>query len=251
MLVANRFGSVAAAPSAALTAVQVEAWLRLAQSQGALPAEMSVSEPNLSYQRGIQVLEALLRQLRPKTTALLANYPNPFNPETWIPYHLATESDVQITIYDGRGGVVRRLDVGHQPIGSYQSRSRAAYWDGRNDLGESVASGLYFYTLTAGDFTATRKDAHLEVSSGFYPIFLIHQGGAYLRPFCYLKMMGTVVSPSLFVLSAPDLKRPESLYKSRRKFMKKNVCFYFHSNFHFNPKPTHRICPRCFALART
>ena len=88
---------------------------------------------------------------------LLANFPNPFNPETWIPYQLAKPADVTLTIYDIRGRVVRALDLGHQSAGIYQSRSRAAYWDGRNALGEPVASGLYFYTLTAGDFTATRK----------------------------------------------------------------------------------------------
>ena len=93
----------------------------------------------------------------PNTTALHPNYPNPFNPETWIPYQLATAADVTVTIYDLRGVRIRQLVLGHQPAGVYQSRSRAAYWDGRNSLGEPVASGLYFYTLTAGDFTATRK----------------------------------------------------------------------------------------------
>ena len=95
--------------------------------------------------------------LIPKETALLANYPNPFNPETWIPYQLATPTDVSIAIYTADGKLVRRLELGHQPVGIYESRSRAAYWDGRNALGEPVASGLYFYTLTAGEFTATRK----------------------------------------------------------------------------------------------
>ena len=95
--------------------------------------------------------------LIPKETALLANYPNPFNPETWIPYQLSKRSDVTLTIYAVNGQVVRRLILGHQPVGMYQSRSRAAYWDGKNELGEPVASGLYFYTFTAGDFTATRK----------------------------------------------------------------------------------------------
>ena len=99
----------------------------------------------------------LLQMLMPKETALLANYPNPFNPETWIPYQLATASDVKITIYDARGTVVRDLDLGHRPVGVYQTRSQAAYWDGTNAFGESVASGIYFYTLTAGDFSATRR----------------------------------------------------------------------------------------------
>ena len=95
--------------------------------------------------------------LLPKETALLVNYPNPFNPETWIPYQLATPADVTLTIYDLQGRVVRDLDLGHQRAGMYHTRSRAAHWDGKNTQGESVASGVYFYTLTAGDFTATRK----------------------------------------------------------------------------------------------
>ena len=88
---------------------------------------------------------------------MLTNYPNPFNPETWIPYQLAKDSDVRVSIYDARGVVVRTLLLGHQSAGRYQEKHRAAYWDGRNALGEPVASGLYFYTLTAGDFTAIRK----------------------------------------------------------------------------------------------
>ena len=87
----------------------------------------------------------------------MANYPNPFNPETWIPYQLSEAAAVALTIYDMNGQLVRHLAVGHQAAGMYRSRSRAAYWDGRNQLGEPVASGLYFYTLTAGDFTATRR----------------------------------------------------------------------------------------------
>ncbi|MDE0682307.1 MAG: T9SS type A sorting domain-containing protein, partial [Candidatus Poribacteria bacterium] len=95
--------------------------------------------------------------LIPTETALLVNYPNPFNPETWIPYQLAKPADVKLTIYDIEGRVVRDLDLGHQAVGIYENRSRAAYWDGKNAVGEPVASGVYFYTLTAGDFTATRK----------------------------------------------------------------------------------------------
>ena len=93
----------------------------------------------------------------PTTSALLANYPNPFNPETWIPYQLAKPADVTLTIYAINGQVVRQLALGHQDAGVYQTRSRAAHWDGRNAFGEPVASGLYFYTLKAGEFTATRK----------------------------------------------------------------------------------------------
>ena len=90
-------------------------------------------------------------------TALHPNYPNPFNPETWIPYQLQKPADVQISIYSQSGVLVRELSLGYQRAGQYMSRSRAAYWDGRNHLGEPVASGLYFYTLTAGDFSATRR----------------------------------------------------------------------------------------------
>ncbi len=103
------------------------------------------------------MLEQFLALVAPEETALLANYPNPFNPETWIPYQLSKSADVSLTIYDIQGRVVRALDLGHQRAGTYQTRTRAAYWDGRNAVGEPVASGVYFYTLTAGDFTATRK----------------------------------------------------------------------------------------------
>ncbi len=101
-------------------------------------------------------MDAVDRPL-PERTVLLPNYPNPFNPETWLPYALAQPSDVSISIYSVDGGLVRRLDLGYQSAGMYVSRGRAAYWDGTNDVGESVASGVYFYTLTAGDFSATRK----------------------------------------------------------------------------------------------
>ena len=93
----------------------------------------------------------------PKTTVLLQNYPNPFNPETWIPYQLSESATVTITIYDVAGNVVRSLDLGHQAQGFYRSRSQAAHWDGRNNLGETVASGIYFYHIQAGEFSATRR----------------------------------------------------------------------------------------------
>ena len=93
----------------------------------------------------------------PEQTVILPNYPNPFNPETWIPYQLAAPAEVTLTIYSANGQLVRQLALGHRAAGVYQSKSRAAYWDGRNNLGERVASGLYFYTLTANDFTATGK----------------------------------------------------------------------------------------------
>ena len=93
----------------------------------------------------------------PQETTLLPNYPNPFNPETWIPYQLAIPTEVILTIYTADRRLIRTLALGHQPAGIYHSKIRAAYWDGRNEMGEPVASGVYFYTLTADDFTATRK----------------------------------------------------------------------------------------------
>ncbi len=96
-------------------------------------------------------------EVPPDKTALLHNYPNPSNPETWIPYQLTEATEVTFHIYAVNGTLVRTLDVGHQPAGIYHYRPRAAYWDGKNAVGEPVASGVYFYTLTAGDFTATRK----------------------------------------------------------------------------------------------
>jgi len=93
----------------------------------------------------------------PSAFALGANYPNPFNLETWILYQLAAPADVVITIYSTNGQLVRTLEFGHQAVGVYKTRSRAAYWEDRNEFGEQVASGIYFYVLTARDFTATRK----------------------------------------------------------------------------------------------
>ena len=157
VLVANAFNNAAAAPSAKQpTAALVNTWLQLAQQNAASNVQTSLPK-GFSYTRGIQVLEQLARALTPDTTALLANYPNPFNPETWIPYQLSKAADVTISIYASDGNVVRTLALGHQAAGIYKNRTQAAYWDGKNALGESVASGLYFYTLTAGDFTATRR----------------------------------------------------------------------------------------------
>ena len=98
-----------------------------------------------------------LSKTAPPETVLLSNYPNPFNPETWIPYQLTTPAEVTVAIYAVDGRLVRTLALGHQSAGVYQRKSRAAYWDGKNEQGEPVASGVYFYTLKAGDFTATRK----------------------------------------------------------------------------------------------
>ena len=154
VLAAGMFDGAAAAPSVqpqvpeTLTAVEVQGWLTDAR---ALEVRDSI------VKRGFLVLEQLLVSLTPRETELLANYPNPFNPETWIPYRLAEDAFVTLTIYDTVGHVVRTLDVGHRIASAYESRSKTVHWDGRNNLGEQVASGVYFYTLIAGNFSATRK----------------------------------------------------------------------------------------------
>ena len=117
----------------------------------------AADDGTLAFKRGIANLERLLALFVPENTALLHNYPNPFNPETWIPYQLSEPAEVTLYIYAVNGALVRTLALGYQPAGMYRIRSRAAYWDGRNAQGERVASGVYFYTLFAGDFTATRK----------------------------------------------------------------------------------------------
>ena len=98
-----------------------------------------------------------LGDITPAQSVLLQNYPNPFNPETWIPYHLKEADSVSIAIYDTAGGLVRTLYLGHRDVGVYVSRSKAAYWDGKNEVGERVASGIYFYNITAGSFSAIKK----------------------------------------------------------------------------------------------
>ena len=154
ILVAGLFESAAAAPAArprvleTLTAVEVQGWLTDA---------ISLEVKDVIMKRGIAVLGQLLIALTPAVTELLPNYPNPFNPETWIPYRLAEDGFVRLTIYDLSGQVVRTLEVGHRIASAYETRSKAIYWDGRNELGEQVASGVYFYHLSAGDYSATRR----------------------------------------------------------------------------------------------
>ena len=140
---------VGAAPASAFNIEVLAYWIGEAKE---------LNLPDATFQRGVANLELLLESLAvPNETLLLANYPNPFNPETWIPYQLASAAEVTVTLYNIQGQVVRRLSLGHQPVGVYRSKSRAAYWDGRNYAGELVASGVYFYTLSAGKFTATGK----------------------------------------------------------------------------------------------
>ena len=157
IVVAQHLGesTVSAAPSVIaainngeLTPTMVQAWITQAQIE---------DDGSIAFQQGIATLERLLTLFIPEETALLHNYPNPFNPETWIPYQLAEPAEVTLTIHSVNGTLVRTLILGYQSAGIYQTRTRAAYWDGKNQVGEPVASGVYFYALTAGNFNATRK----------------------------------------------------------------------------------------------
>ena len=102
-------------------------------------------------------LRLTVGDVQPQDTILAQNFPNPFNPETWIPYQLSKATEVKIDIYDISGHLVRSLNLGWQPLGAYMMPSSAAYWDGKNAVGERVASGIYFYTLQTSDFAATRR----------------------------------------------------------------------------------------------
>ena len=154
VLVAGELGVGADAPAAhrriteLLTASEVQLWLTAAQR---------IDNTILVFQKGIVNLERLLGALSPNETVLLPNYPNPFNPETWIPYQLAEPADVTLHIYAASGALIRTFTLGFQSAGIYQSPSRAVHWDGKNELGEQVASGIYFYTLSTGQSTMTRR----------------------------------------------------------------------------------------------
>ena len=156
VFVAERLGEkVAAAPSQMDIAKGIPSSSKdVIVVRRAMNALEAVPEKSRSVEITIRFLRAWLanadRDVR--ETRLLPNYPNPFNPETWIPYQLADAADVRVKIYDVSGRLVRTISVGFKPIGYYLTRERAAYWDGRNETGESVSSGVYFLQFTAGDF---------------------------------------------------------------------------------------------------
>ena len=129
-------------------ASSISAWLRELRA---------VRDGSPTHARAVVVLEQLLSIVAPERTALLPAYPNPFNPETWVPFDLRDEAQVTVSIYDARGLRVRRLDLGSLPPGTYQTRDRAAYWDGTAETGEAIASGVYFVELTAGDYRNVRR----------------------------------------------------------------------------------------------
>ena len=154
ILIATAFENENATPSRTplstnlLSINQIKSWIIQAQEY---------SNSSVEFQRGMTVLEHLLTTLTPKSNALLSNYPNPFNPETWIPYQISKPANITIYIYSSDGQLVRTLNIGNQTEGVYLSRNKAAFWDGKNEIGECVASGIYFYTLSAGEFSATRR----------------------------------------------------------------------------------------------
>ncbi|MYB65442.1 T9SS type A sorting domain-containing protein, partial [Candidatus Poribacteria bacterium] len=161
LIVASEIGPGNAAPTFKkgsvefyyLTSENLTQWIRLAK-------QLNIEDTNLK--NGIVVLEHLLTLLSsddtlPKVTTLLPNYPNPFNPETWIPFHLATPAKVSIFIYSVNGTLIRKLSLGFLPAGIYIDKTRAAYWNGEDELGESVSSGIYFFTFKAKDYISTRK----------------------------------------------------------------------------------------------
>ena len=157
-LIARLALNAAANRDAAPAPSQTHATLNAQNLQHLVHQALQRNRFDATYRRGVAALERILESLMiPEESALLHNYPNPFNPETWIPYQLASPAEVTLTLYDVPGRIVRTLNLGHQDAGMYRSKSRAAYWDGRNAQGEPVASGVYFYTLVAGEFTATGK----------------------------------------------------------------------------------------------
>ena len=150
----NRDAGAASAPTIVgmqMTAAQVD----VLQEQ--IDLLIATGDRSPAAMRTLIYLQQLIATARPEKTQLLANYPNPFNPETWIPYELATDTNVKITIYNTQGVVIRTLELGHQSAGYYTGRNSAAYWDGRNAFGEQVASGVYFYQFETDEMSLMRK----------------------------------------------------------------------------------------------
>jgi hypothetical protein len=146
--------------------IEGEAWRN--QPSPASPQKAPSEMPVITADTALQMLWEALQQAGvsidvsspqnvPDVSRLHQNFPNPFNPDTWIPYQLAKDATVIISIYNAQGHLVRSLELGRKEAGYYLSRQQAAYWDGRNEKGERVASGVYFYKLLAGQFQATRK----------------------------------------------------------------------------------------------
>ena len=156
-----------AAPLLNAEDVGLDWWLLERIDAGQLRVQFTIlraeNDGSLKYQQAIAFLRAVLAAIQPNQTLLLPNYPNPFNPETWIPYQLSRGSDVQITIYDTQSAIIQRLELGYRAEGYYRVRGRAAHWDSRNAVGERVASGIYFYQLETDEVSLLRKITHTMV----------------------------------------------------------------------------------------
>lgn len=160
VFVAKRFGqNIALAPQMEILQSTSHNHQEIISIQSALNELEIIPEKSRPVEIAIHFLQLYLAKVNQtvKETKLLPNYPNPFNPETWIPYQMATDEAVTISIYNLQGKIVRHIDLGLQEAGYYVDKSRAAYWDGTNDDGESVAGGVYFYKLDAGEFTETKR----------------------------------------------------------------------------------------------
>ena len=161
VFIAERLGEkVAAAPSQMdVIRITPSSSENIIGVRRALSELEAIPEKSQSVQRTLQFLRLYLENANRSVSEprLLPNYPNPFNPETWIPYQLAETADVSLKIYDVSGRLVRKISVGFKPVGYYLTHERAAYWDGRNGTGESVSSGVYFLQFIAGDFAATQR----------------------------------------------------------------------------------------------
>jgi hypothetical protein len=158
VLVGKHFGEVysSSAPSQDLWSIDPQYLPILAEIYAIMEAEPS-ADPNFIATKSL--IFRLMASAGIIRTEVFQNYPNPFNPETWIPYQLAEDSEVTVRIYNSAGRLIRTLDLGHRAVGSYITRDAAAYWDGKTDTGEYVSSGVFFYTIQAGEFTATKKMA--------------------------------------------------------------------------------------------
>jgi len=156
VIVAGNFGkSLVAAPSmTAKIELTTEQKHHIASAIDRLESNSSRSS---AEEIVLGVLKAVLPERLLTQTQLLANYPNPFNPETWIPFQLAQDATVTAKIYDVTGKQIRMIELGHMPAGNYVESNRAIYWNGKTDTGEFVSSGTYFYQIEAGDYTETRK----------------------------------------------------------------------------------------------
>ena len=158
VMVAGNFGksNVAAAPTVLANKLKFTSQQKWS-IQSAIVELEGILARSQAEELVLNLLVAMLPERLPEQTQLLPNYPNPFNPETWIPFELSQDSKVSVTIYDVVGTPVRTISVGYLQAGSYVKQSRAIYWDGKTDTGERVASGTYFYTLRTAGYTSTQK----------------------------------------------------------------------------------------------